>query len=86
MAKKKATIKKDEPVKEAFKPVKEATKPVRPPKPSEVAALPAKVTLEKYFQYNESTVHAYTRSALKVEFHGIIKTVAEWNLVMEKYV
>jgi len=53
------------------------------------ASVSGKVTKEisigKYFQLHDPPIHKYTRVALDVEYHGIIKLASEWAIELKEY-
>ena len=43
------------------------------------------MSIEKYFQLYDPPIHQYTRVALNVDYHGIIKLADEWAIELREY-
>jgi len=45
---------------------------------SKVAKKADSMSVDKYFQLHDPNIHKYTRAALAIDFHGIMKTEKDW--------
>ena len=54
--------------------------------PVEEKSVERTMKIERYFTIAKPSMHKYTKAAVVVDFHGIMKTMKEWETALKQYI